>query len=75
MGNRRKIGFDLGNHSLKIAVSKGDKWEYHQVLLPENLMEEDQITMPHAFSAFLKKTKKSWACPKGRPDWFCPAVR
>ena len=39
MGNRRKIGFDLGNHSLKIAVSKGDKWEYHQVLLPENLME------------------------------------
>ena len=55
MGNRRKIGFDLGNHSLKIAVSKGDKWEYHQVLLPENLIEEDQITMPHAFSAFLKK--------------------
>lgn len=72
MGNRRKIGFDLGNHSLKIAVSKGDKWEYHQVLLPENLMEEDQITMPHAFSAFLKKTKKELGLPKGETGLVLP---
>lgn len=66
MSNKLKIAFDLGNSSLKIALWKKGALELHELPLPENLMAEDNILMPHAFSAFLKKAKKDLRLP-GRP--------
>lgn len=70
MYNKIKVGFDLGNTSLKIAVHKKGTVTGYEVPLPEHLMEEDTITMPHAFSAFLKKTKKELHLPGG-PAGLC----
>lgn len=67
-----KIGFDLGNNSLKVMALKKGKWEFHELPFPEHLMEEDSITMPHAFSAFLKKKKKELRLPKGPAALILP---
>lgn len=60
-----KVGFDIGGNSMKIAVAKGDGFRIETVRLPENLMDEEGITMPHAFSQFLKQTVKELRLPKG----------
>lgn len=60
-----KVGFDIGGSSMKIAVAKGDSFRIETVRLPENLMDEEGITMPHAFSQFLKQTVKELRLPKG----------
>lgn len=67
-----KVGFDLGNNSLKIAVLRGEAVECHEYPLPENLIQEDQMTMPHAFSAFLKKIKKELHLPTGPAGLILP---
>lgn len=72
MSNKIKIGFDLGNHSLKIAAVKNGALEFHERLLPEHLMEADTITMPHAFSAFLKSARKELRLPKGPAALLLP---
>ena len=73
MSKKIKIGFDLGNDSLKIVALKNGKWEFHELPLPEHIMEEDTITMPNAFSAFLKKIKKELHLPKGPAALLLPA--
>lgn len=73
MSKKVKIGFDLGNHSLKIAVLKAGGMEFHELPLPEHLMEEDSISMPHAFSAFLKKTKRELRLPGGPAALLLPS--
>lgn len=73
MSKKIKVGFDLGNNSLKIAALKTGKLEFHEVPLPEHLMEEDTITMPHSFSAFLKKTKKELHLPGSCAGLLLPA--
>lgn len=73
MSEKIKIAFDLGNNSLKIAAHKRGEWEFHELPLPENLMEEDTITMPNAFSAFLKKAKKDLHLPGGAAGLILPA--
>lgn len=60
-----KVGFDIGGNSMKIAVVKGDSFRMETVRLPENLMDEEGVTMPHAFSQFLKRTVKELHLPKG----------
>ena len=67
-----KIGFDLGNNSLKIAVNRRGSLEFHECPLPENLIEEDTVTMPHAFSSFLKKVKSGLRESRSAP--FKPAL-
>ncbi len=73
MSKKIKVGFDLGNNSLKIAVNKNGRLELHELPFPEHLMEEDNITMPHAFSAFLKKARKELNLPKGPAGLVLPA--
>jgi type IV pilus assembly protein PilM len=59
-----KIGFDIGNSSLKIAVAKKDETILHEVRLPDHMVENDVIAMPNAFSDFLKKTCRDLQLPK-----------
>ena len=75
MSKNIKVAFDLGNSSLKIAAMKKSVLELHELPLPENLVEEDEILMPHAFSAFLKRPKRTCACPVGRRGCCCPPAR
>ena len=70
---RVKIGFDLGNSSMKIAALHRGGPELYEVPLPEHLMEEDTIAMPHAFSAFLKRIKRSLGLPGGPAGLILPA--
>lgn len=72
MSNKIKVAFDLGNKSLKIAAVKKGTLELHEIPLPEHLMEEDTVTMPHAFSAFLKKTRKELRLPGGPAGLLLP---
>lgn len=75
MSKNIKVAFDLGNSSLKIAALKKGSLELHELPLPENLMEEDNILMPHAFSAFLKKTKKDLRLPGGPAGLLLPSSK
>ena len=73
MSKNIKIAFDLGNSSLKIAALKKGVLELHELPLPENMMAEDNLLMPHAFSAFLKKAKKSLCLPGGPAGLLLPS--
>ena len=53
-----KLAFDVGNSALKIALWRGRALELHEVPLPENLVEDDSIAMPHAFSSFLRSVRR-----------------
>lgn len=73
MSKKIKVAFDLGNSSLKIAAWKKGGLELHELPMPENLIEEDNILMPHAFSAFLKKAKKDLHLPGGPAGLLLPS--
>lgn len=73
MSKKIKIGFDLGNNSLKIVAQKQGALEFHELALPEHMMEEDRVTMPHAVSAFLKQTRKELHLPRGAAGVVLPA--
>ena len=75
MSKNIKVAFDLGNSSLKIAAMKKSVLELHELPLPENLVEEDEILMPHAFSAFLKKVKKDLRLPGGPAGLLLPSSK
>jgi type IV pilus assembly protein PilM len=70
---KTKLGFDIGNNSLKIAVEKGGEIALHEVRLPEHLVENGEIAMPHAFSDFLKKTARELRLPRGAGALLIPA--
>lgn len=75
MTKQIKVAFDLGNSSLKIAAMKKGSLELHELPLPEDLMEEDNLLMPHAFSAFLKKAKKELRLPGGPAGLLLPSSK
>lgn len=56
-----KVGFDLGNNSLKIAVLRGEAVECHEYLLPENLIQEDQMTHASCLFGLSQEDKKGAA--------------
>lgn len=60
-----KLGFDIGANSMKIAAMRGSGYQVETVRLPENLMNEDGVTMPHAFSQFLRQTLRKLHMPGG----------
>lgn len=62
MGNTR-LGFDIGSSSLKIAVVQKKGVRVEEVRLPENMVDDNGITLPHAFIAFLKQTKRELRLP------------
>lgn len=71
--SRVKLAFDIGNSSLKIATVKNGSIKLHEVRMPENMIENDNINMPNAFSAFLKKIKKELKLPKGEAALVLPS--
>ncbi len=75
MSKKIKVAFDLGNNSLKIVALKNGKAEFHELRFPANLIEEDTITMPNAFSAFLKQAKKDLRLPKGPAALLLPSSK
>jgi type IV pilus assembly protein PilM len=70
---KTKIGFDIGNSSLKVAVARNGRVSLHEVRLPEHLVENDVIVMPNAFSDFLKKTSQKLNLPKAEGALLLPA--
>ena len=53
---KTQLGFDIGSNSMKVAVLQGDSIRVEDIRLPENLVDESgNITLPHAFSQFLKQ--------------------
>ena len=60
-----KVGFDIGGGSMKIAGVKGGGCRVETVRLPDNLTDENGVTMPNAFSQFLKQTVKELHLPRG----------
>lgn len=61
-----KIGFDVGASGLKYAVKGIGGWECGFVRMPDNLIDADgNVTVPNAFSDFLKRTVKELKLPKG----------
>lgn len=70
--NNIKTAFDIGNSSLKIAAVKKGALQMYEVPMPENIMENDIISIPNAFSAFLKKTKSQLHLPSGASALILP---
>ncbi len=60
-----KMGFDIGSNRMKIAVNRAGRLEFHDIRLPENMIENGEIAMPNTFADFLKNTRKSLRLPKG----------
>ena len=60
-----KLGFDIGGSSLKIAVVREREVRLEEMRLPENMMDEGGVILPHVFAGFLKQAKKELALPRG----------
>ncbi len=70
---KTRLGFDIGNSSVKIAAVAGDKVQVYEIRMPENMINDGEITMPNAFSEFLKKEMKRLKVPKGECALVLPA--
>ena len=71
-----KIGFDIGSNALKIAVVSGSSIVTQEARLPENLVADDgSIKLPHAFSEFLRTTRKELSIPRGTVILSLPPSR
>ena len=70
---KTRLGFDIGSNSMKVAVRKGGDLRVEEVRLPENMVDEaGNITLPHAFTQFLKQQKKELALPRGKASLVLP---
>lgn len=75
MSKKIKVAFDVGNSALKIAVWRGKALELRELPLPENLVEDDTVTMPHAFSNFLQSARRELRLPSGPAALALPPSR
>ena len=60
------LAFDIGESNLKIAQQGKNGIEIHSIQMPDNLIQEGIIQMPHMMTDFLKNLKKEYALPKGQ---------
>jgi len=61
-----RLGFDIGSNSLKIAVFRRGLIEIKELRLPENMVDSaGTVTLPHAFTQFLKQARKELSLPGG----------
>lgn len=68
-----QLGFDIGSNSMKVAVLRGGSVRVEEIRLPENMLDESgNISLTHAFSQFLKQTKKELSLPRGRVTLVLP---
>lgn len=68
-----KVAFDVGWNSMKVAVAQGGGYRVEAARLPDNLMDENGIAMPNAFSQFLKQTAKELRLPHGPAALVLPS--
>ena len=59
------LTFDIGESYIKIAHKEKDKLSVYVEQMPENLMKDGIIQMPHMMTDFLKELKKEYHLPKG----------
>lgn len=70
---KTQLGFDIGSSSMKVAVFQGDSLRVEEVRLPENMVDgAGNITLPHAFTQFLKQTRKELALPRCKASLVLP---
>lgn len=70
---RTQLGFDIGSSSMKVAVLRGELLRVEEVRLPENMVDgAGNITMPHAFTQFLKQVKRELSLPSGAASLVLP---
>ena len=60
------LAFDIGESNLKIAQQGRNGIEIHSVQMPDNLIQDGIIQMPHMMTDFLKNLKKEYSLPKGQ---------
>ena len=59
------MAFDIGESYLKIVLKQSGGLKVHSVQMPDNLMKEGIIEMPHMMTDFLKQVKKDYSLPMG----------
>ena len=62
---KTRLGFDIGSNSLKIAILRGDEARVEETRLPENMVDENGVILPHVFTEYLRRLKKELPLPKG----------
>ena len=75
MSKKIKLAFDVGNSALKIAMWRGRALELQEVPLPENLVADETVAMPHAFSSFLRSVRRELRLPAGPAGLVLPPSR
>ena len=58
MAKKTTIAFDIGESYIKIARVNGGNVHVREMQMPENLMSEGMVQMPHMLTDFLKQVKK-----------------
>lgn len=70
---KKRVGFDIGAGSLKVAVTGGVRTVVHEIRLPEQMFQDGEIRTPNGFSEFLKRECKKRRIPKGECALVLPA--
>lgn len=60
------LAFDIGESNIKIAHQGRAGVQVHSIQMPDNLMQEGIIQMPHMMTDFLKGLKKEYNLPGGQ---------
>lgn len=66
------LAFDIGESTMKIAQKAGNDMKVHAVQLPDSLVKDGIVQMPHLLSDFLKETKKELGLPSGECGLVVP---
>lgn len=56
---KTRLGFDIGNNSVKVAAVSGGRVSCWELRMPENMMDDGEIAMPNSFSEFLRREMRS----------------
>ena len=59
------LTFDIGESYIKIAHKENERISVYVEQMPENLVKDGVIQMPHMMTDFLKQLKKEYHLPKG----------
>ena len=66
------LAFDIGESTMKIAQKSGNGIKVHAVQMPDNLMKDGIVQMPHMLSDFLKEVKRDLSLPGGECGLVVP---
>lgn len=69
---KTKLAFDIGESYIKIAEKDGTDIHVHTVQMPQNLMKDGFVQMPHMLTDFLKELKKEHNLGKGECGLVLP---